>query len=187
MRQQPPREQDEVSAQMDELVQRRDDLLDLVLRGHLMVEQMLARSILPWFPQTASLNEAKLGFFQKLCLVRALNVRHPQEPMWRALTALNALRNDFAHRLTSKERDQKVRQFLEATDLDLPIPEEKREKEKDLTDHQQLALALTYLLSSLNQIRIEYESRATIAHTVGEALLYERYGWKGDRERPTDE
>ena len=176
-----PPQGDEINKLVDELVQQRDELRDIVLRGHLMVEQMLERAITAWLPEPSSFEEARLGFHQKLSLVRGLNVRHPNEPLWRALAALNSLRNDFAHKLTSTQRDQRVRNFLEVTESDFPVPETVRKGKKELPIHLEAALAFAYLLSSLNQICIEYEGRANLAQLAGEAFLLNRYGWEAGR------
>jgi hypothetical protein len=173
---------DEIDRLVDELVQQRDELRDIVLRGHLMVEQMLDRAITAWFPQTSAFEEARLGFHQKLCLVRGLNVRHPNEPLWRALAALNTLRNDFAHLLTSTQRDQKVRSFLQVTESDFPVPKSECKKRKQLPIHLDAALAFAYLLNALNQISIEYQGRARLAGVAGEAFLIQRYGWKSGKK-----
>jgi len=177
-----PTARNEIDRLLEQLVQERDALRDIVLRGHLMVEQMLERSITVWFPQKGALEEARLGFHKKLCLVRGLNVRHPDEPLWRALAALNSLRNDFAHKLTSAQRDQRVRRFLHVTESDFPVPENERKKRKQLPIHLEVAVAFAYLLNSLNQISVEYESRARLAQIAGDAYLLQQYGWKRAKE-----
>jgi hypothetical protein len=162
--------------QLEELWSGRDEHLDSVLRGHLLIEQMLEAMLLPWFPQPEYLHEARLGFHQKLNLAHALNVRHRHEPIWRALGALNALRNDFAHRLTSAQREQKIRTFIDLTRSDFP------EHGYALDDGmfsllERFHISLGYLVGSLEQMAREYDMRARIGDLAARAMLSEQYGW----------
>lgn len=172
-----------IRAKIEELTHKPDDLLETVLRGHLMIEQTLERAILAWFPSPAPYYEGKFGFHHKLCLVHALNVRHPQEPIWGALGALNSLRNDFAHRLTSAERENKIRRFVELTESDFA---EMRPPELDLSEltvRERLIHAFSYLLSSADQMRVEYEGRARLASVVGAVFLRENYEWSDSEKQ----
>ncbi|MEG3789155.1 hypothetical protein V1318_03380 [Lysobacter sp. CCNWLW3] len=148
------------------LLDRGDDTLDLVLRGHLHVEQLLLAMIEEWAITPRHIIEAKLGFSQKLSLVRALNLHHPNEPIWHALSALNTLRNDFAHRLSSDHRDRKIQTFIDSTLADFPQSEADPDEHHDVRG--KLLGCFAYLMASLEAMKKEYASRAAIVKLTGE-------------------
>ena len=151
-----------------------DDLLNMVLRGHLLVEEQLDRAVRAFVQRPQDVDAARLTFFQKIQLTRAFNIRHPDEPVWRAVAALNVLRNDLAHRLTSSERDRKARELITSTREDYPGPDYHAEEE-EFTIPEQLQFAIGYLLGALNGIAGEYEQRARVAKEPVEALLNLEY------------
>lgn len=74
----------------------RDDLLLIVLRFHLVAENLLERYIEKTLPRgTVLTKKARLSFAQKLAVVDALAVI--EEPIVIALRRLNSLRNTCAH------------------------------------------------------------------------------------------
>jgi hypothetical protein len=152
-------------ARVMSLLDRGDDTLDLVLRGHLHVEQLLLAMIEEWAITPKHITEAKLGFSQKLSLVRALNLHHPNEPIWQALGALNMLRNDFAHRLSSDQRDRKIQTFIDSTLADFPQSETDPDVPNDVRG--ELVGCFAYLMASLEAMKAEYASRAAIAKLAG--------------------
>jgi hypothetical protein len=177
----PARQKSETQTKLDELFAGRDEHLDTVLRSHLFIEQLLEAMLVPWFAQPKYLDEARLSFSQKLHLARGLNVRHPDEPIWRAIAALNVLRNDFAHRLTSTQREQKTRTFIEVTRSDYPDPEHVLDDER-FSLLERFMLSISYLVGSLEQVVREYEARARVGDLAGKGVLHLQYGWKAPSE-----
>ena len=89
-----------------------DDLLAIVLRGHLLVEGFiddLNRHCLH-FPEFY--DEANLTFHKKLLIAQA-QVLEPGPSIFPAIRILNELRNNLAHNLDSPKREPKIHTFLE--------------------------------------------------------------------------
>lgn len=156
----------ELSPRIADLLLGGDDLLDVVLRGHLHVEQLLLSMIEHWAVSPRYVADARLSFSQKLSLVRALNLHHPAEPIWNALAALNTLRNDLAHRLTSDQREKKVSAFIAFTNED-SASVEADEKHETTNIHQQLLGCFAYLFGGLEAMANEYSVRAAVAKSAG--------------------
>lgn len=156
----------ELSPRLADFLLGGDDLLDVVLRGHLHVEQLLLSMIEHWAVNPRYVADARLSFSQKLSLVRALNLHHPDEPIWNALAALNSLRNDLAHRLTSDQREKKVAAFISFTNEDSASAQED-EKDEVASIHQQLLGCFAYLFGGLEAMGNEYSIRASAAKSAG--------------------
>ena len=155
-----------LSPRLVDLLEGGDGLLDLVLRGHLHIEQMLLSMIEHWAASPHYVAEARLSFSQKLALVRALNLHHPNEPIWDALSALNTLRNDLAHRLTSNQRERKVAAFIACTDRDSP-PTSVTSNDAAISTTERLLGCFAYLVGSLEAMGNEYSVRASLAKSAG--------------------
>jgi hypothetical protein len=76
-----------------------DDLTLIVLKGHLLVEEVLLDLANCAFPHPQYLRDANLSFHKLACVVRAFIPEQFDSPAWRLIFLLNALRNDLAHNL----------------------------------------------------------------------------------------
>lgn len=81
-----------------------EDPLALVLRGHLYVEATLIKQIESALVNKEALADARFSFPAKVKLAVALGKVDPPDD--RGFTALNALRNDFAHNVEMKLTEQ---------------------------------------------------------------------------------
>lgn len=164
-----------ISAAIDEflggLASDEHRVISIVLRAHLHIEQVLSEAIGLFATNLASVEDAKLTFTQKVHLVRAFNLRHPSEPFWSALRALNALRNDLAHELTSAQRERKVAEFIRLTEADFPEHPNGAEWAKAATVEDQLVSCLSYVYGALKWICQDYEARARLMHANNKRLL----------------
>lgn len=95
-----------------------DDLSLITLKGHLLVEEILGDLLLAKCKDQEPLRNLDLGFYKKLALVRALYADRLNDEIvlptrtWECVEALNALRNEFAHKLESKAVDTKLERFI---------------------------------------------------------------------------
>lgn len=108
-----------------------DAVAQVTLKGHLKIEELLEEILSLYLFHTEHLEDARLGFFQKLCIARALALRKNQVPIWKLIAAINALRNDLAHSKSGQKRQQKI-----STIRQLYI-EETRES-SEFSDHAKL-------------------------------------------------
>ncbi|EJK99924.1 hypothetical protein [Pseudomonas chlororaphis] len=95
-----------------------DDPTLIVLKGHLLAEEILENLIRAKCRLPEALDGIEIGFFLKTKLARALiGNSHPNglilpESVWGMLDALNSLRNELAHALEPKKLEAKIQRFL---------------------------------------------------------------------------
>jgi len=77
-----------------------NDFTDVVLKAHLILEQYLTRLISTYCRVPEYVEAARLTFWQKIQLVKALIFFPVPCGIWRALELLNSIRNDVAHNLS---------------------------------------------------------------------------------------
>ena len=81
-----------------------DDFITVVVKGHLLLEQYLTALIGHYCVFPERLVEARLSFFQKLQLAKALPFFPISDHIWEALELLNKIRNDVAHNLDKSSK-----------------------------------------------------------------------------------
>jgi len=82
-----------------------DDPILVILRGHLLVEERLRRILARLSRAPEELKTLRLSFHQVLYLCRAVIGRH-DEPAWGFMKRLNEARNRIAHRLDPGDLDK---------------------------------------------------------------------------------
>ncbi len=89
-----------------------EDPTYLVLKAHLLAEEVLYRFIESQAYRPDSLSEARLGFAQLVALSRSFH-RYSKEDWWGwvALKKLNSLRNLLAHNLEPKDLKDRIIEF----------------------------------------------------------------------------
>jgi hypothetical protein len=87
----------------------------VVLKAHLVAETLLYEIVDDMLPNAGALDSARLSFPQLLSLVESLRTIAREKWIWNALRHLNALRNEYAHKLTSERLKQKREALLEST------------------------------------------------------------------------
>lgn len=124
-----------------------DDLTALILKGHLIVEELLTVGIETYCADIEQLRQANLRFGQRLALFRALE-RVPVVPneFWDAVLRLNRLRNELAHNLEGGRMANLSAAFVKA------VEETSSEETKFPTPHEgreALSQALLFLIGGL--------------------------------------
>lgn len=98
------------------LLRREGDLVSVVLRGHLIMEELLYRTVQSHCESPEHLDEARLRFPQLVALAKSLDKLPAAPPsLWASLAKLNTLRNSLAHSLELPDLDKRVVAFVEAT------------------------------------------------------------------------
>jgi hypothetical protein len=90
---------------MQKIENRTEDGTLIVLKGHLVLEELIRAKLEAAVQDPVALRKANLSFFKLLCLARAIYgeisdgaVEDPQN-LWDVVEAWNALRNRLAHRI----------------------------------------------------------------------------------------
>lgn len=102
-----------------------DDLVLIVLKGHLLIEQLLDR-IVQTIVAHGEMIDDRFGFAHKLTLARAMCWSQEMNPIWAFIGALNSLRNDVAHSLGNDKTEGRLKRALDAHETFLG-PEEVKE------------------------------------------------------------
>ena len=106
----------EASARYYRLLPRSGDLTILLLKGHLLVEELLRQLIDSSLMKPSALKDARLETHQCICLAEALFHDRSSTWIWDALRKLNGIRNKLAHNLEPPGLDSKIvdfQQFVE--------------------------------------------------------------------------
>jgi hypothetical protein len=105
----------------DEHVPHTDDISLVVLKGHLLVEEMLNELARNVFPNAGYLDDACLSFHQLPRVVRsAVRAKH-KDSCWDLILALNSLRNDLVHNLEPPKLKNRVQALIDIAATAQPI------------------------------------------------------------------
>lgn len=89
-----------------------DDVSLLVLRGHLLIEELLEKIITNIVAHKEILDKANLSFYTKATIARAMCWDQHENEMWELIFVFNTLRNELAHSLNSENTDKKIKRVL---------------------------------------------------------------------------
>lgn len=111
-----------------EILEATTDATLMVLKGHLLLEELLYAAVQSKCPNPAHVEKAQLRFLQLLHLVRALYLTPSpeqsgsfnEEAFWDALVALNTLRNRLAHKLEPNDLSALLKRML-VTEVEEPV------------------------------------------------------------------
>ena len=131
-----------------------DPVAQVVLKGHLLMEELLTGIIERFLFHPDLLDQVNLRFFQKAHLARSLSLDEHDNDMWDLVLAINELRNQLAHSLDDDKRQPKIAKvrklyFKEAADT--PGIEHQR----TLDDEVILAFAASLVVGFLSTFRAE--------------------------------
>jgi len=83
-----------------------------LLKGHLLVEEILQLLIDEKLESPSVIEDARFTFHQRLCLAKAFYPGEHLEWVWTAAQKLNAVRNRLAHTLEANEIQSKIEEFV---------------------------------------------------------------------------
>jgi hypothetical protein len=105
----------EIALRHEEYFPRNTPLFMQVLKGHLLVEELVRETLAAHLRYPKALNGEKgasLSCHQAICLAEAILREEKLEAwVWDGMKKLNALRNRLAHRLTGVELEKEVEAF----------------------------------------------------------------------------
>jgi hypothetical protein len=85
-----------------------DDVAVTILKGHLLIEEIIDNILEMIFFHAEELPGARLTFIQKVALARAYALRKNKDQEWNLVLAINELRNGTAHELVGEKRRRKL-------------------------------------------------------------------------------
>ncbi|MDH4099992.1 MAG: hypothetical protein OEV28_05400 [Nitrospirota bacterium] len=97
------------------LVQQPGELELLILRAHMLAEELLHELIGKKLVAVQHFNLERITFCQSLSLAKAMYWREEDEWLWECLVLLNGARNHMAHKILKRE-DEKVLRKIDRMD-----------------------------------------------------------------------
>ncbi|MHC1724412.1 MAG: hypothetical protein AB9866_00010 [Syntrophobacteraceae bacterium] len=128
-----------------------DDLLAIVLRGHLLVEDFLERLNRHCFHFPKYYDQAYLQFSKKLLIARAQVLLPHANPdsFFDGITKLNELRNSLAHNLESPKLNHKITVFLNTIEADYSVELIADHARENRTIEVRLRSAISFILGQM--------------------------------------
>ena len=136
-----------------EKMPRTDDLTLLVLKGHLLIEELISSTIDGLLPNPDALSAVQLTCFARIRLLMSmLPDDEIREGTLEAFEKLNAIRNKFGHMLDPPQIEDHIGAFIgmverrmqpESTAKDIPLPE-------------RLARAICFLCGQIEAVSLFY-------------------------------
>ena len=83
-----------------------------LLKGHLLIEEMLDKIISKNAHNPQYIEKAKLSFYNKIFLARAFTNLEEDEWFWKSIEVLNEARNSLGHKLDKKVLEEKINNFI---------------------------------------------------------------------------
>jgi len=132
-----------------------DDTAQIVLKGHLVAEDLMNKALESFMLHGEHIEDARLQFHQKLELCKSISLSDNKNNMWNLIKKINALRNALSHSL-DKERREKALQSLKSI-YDQEFDPKSRDID-DMSEEAALCIAaigasLGYLLSFLSEVQ----------------------------------
>lgn len=98
----------EIQVKLAEELRYVDDVAQIVLKGHLVMEELMNEALSTFLLHEEFLEPARLQFYQKLNLCRGISTSEHQNNMWNLIGAVNTLRNQLSHSLDSDLRSKRI-------------------------------------------------------------------------------
>ena len=133
-----------------------DDITLVVLKGHLLIEDSLMTIIRKFVPHGEFINEARLGFFQKVQIARSLSWDEHRNEAWELALKLNRVRNDMAHALEHPKVEDHIR-ALRTRYFEIYAAAEEIQKKKGDPDTKVLKDIVSTTLGFLAAFEMEVE------------------------------
>lgn len=131
-----------------------DGSAQIILKGHLLVEEALEVIIGKFVFHPEFVEEASLRFPQKINIARSMSLDEHNNEMWQLGLALNSVRNELAHSLKSEKRQRKTQALI---DLYLRLLEDNTERHKDDSEEVILMFAVSFFLGFLSSFQNEVQ------------------------------
>jgi len=121
-----------------------------ILRGHLLIEELLRELINLKMRKSDALIEARLTFNQILCIVKAIYWQRDYEWLWESIMILNNARNSISHKLAPDKYNRIIDSFLKLVEKKNPS-----EDIEGLSNKARLFIAMCFIYNSLSTFLVE--------------------------------
>lgn len=90
-------------------MQEPDQLQNVLLKGHLIIEAAIDNIIANIFFHPDHLFKGRFAFMQKVQIARSYALRKDENTIWKLILSVNEVRNEVAHNLAGDKRDKKLK------------------------------------------------------------------------------
>jgi hypothetical protein len=147
---------DAVRKQWEEQLRAVDEAALIVLKGHLLIEEMLETIISTFVFHPQFIKDARLTFSKKVSLARSMSLREQDNEMWEIALKLNSLRNELAHSLQSQKRTVKTQAVIDVyfqQAADMPHFDELKGHPEPILLAHAVAFFLGFLSTFLDEVK----------------------------------
>ena len=97
-----------------------DDTAQIVLKGHLVAEDLMNKAIESFVLHGEYIDNVKLQFHQKIEFCKAISVSESKNNMWNMLKHINVVRNALSHSLDAERRSKAIQSLRTIYDQEFP-------------------------------------------------------------------
>ena len=162
-----------------------DPVVHSVLKGHLLIEEKLSSIIELFVFHPEAFDEARLGFFHKVHVARALSLDEHENSMWQLILSINSLRNELAHSLDPDARRPKILRLRELYFKEIE-DESYREEQQDYPDEAVVMFASVLAIGFLGRFEQEAKRFRSIVDGLDRVMNPHRHQEKSS-DSSTDE
>jgi len=132
-----------------------DDTAQIILKGHLVAEDLMNQAIESFVLHGEYIENARLQFHQKLEFCKSISLSDDNNNMWNLIKKINVVRNALSHSLDEERRLKAIQSLKSIYDQEFD-PETR--KIKDMSEEAALCMvaisgALGYLHSFLSEVQ----------------------------------
>ena len=103
---------DELYNRYKNYIPRTKDFTLIILKGHLLIEEQLCEFIEKLCNKPEILKDARLTFYQKMCISKAIGGWSNKDFIWKFIEKLNNLRNRLSHSLEVPNLNDQIDHLL---------------------------------------------------------------------------
>lgn len=107
---------EDIQKRFSEEVKYVDDTAQILLKGHLVAEDLMNQALEAFVLHGEHVDDARLQFHQKLELCKAISLSDNPNNMWNLIKKINALRNALSHSLDPERREKAVQSLASIYD-----------------------------------------------------------------------
>lgn len=153
-----------------------NDLLKIVITGHLLIEKQVKVIFNSNFVNEAPLKSCRLETSQIISLVEAMyESTEKYAALWKCIKKLNNIRNDLAHNLEAVGLEHKIADFIKQVNSIISIPIEKSSCIED--DLRRCITALSAWVISLSTHAFEDRKAKNKAGEISKRFKYDYVGF----------
>ena len=146
-----------------------DDVVQIILKGHLVMEDVMTDAICTFVHHGSQIEDARLQFHQKLKICRSMSLSDQENRMWDMIAAINTLRNQLSHSLDSEQRQARFTSL--SSHFSREFPHLKDKVYDEMSPEASICLmAISTSLGYLREFNAEVHRFRTLVNAHDQAL-----------------